>query len=91
MPAPVPNSDARSSQREAGPAFYRADLLLLLPFLWQLGLAPIANGMEWRPFGLPFPMIWQMLGILFATGVIALRYRLDSRDDRERTDAGEPR
>lgn len=62
---------------DAGPAFRRADLLLLLPFLWQLGLAPWANGVAWRPLGLPFQMVWQMAGILFATLVIALRYRLD--------------
>ncbi|HWU02779.1 MAG TPA: DUF3311 domain-containing protein, partial [Novosphingobium sp.] len=60
-----------------GPPFRRADLLLALPFVWQLVLAPWANGVEWRPFGLPFPMVWQMAGILFATVVLALRYALD--------------
>ena len=57
--------------------FAVADLLLLLPFVWQLGLAPWANGVEWRPLGLPFMMAWQMAGIVFATLVIGLRYRLD--------------
>jgi hypothetical protein len=61
------------------PVSRRADLLLLLPFGWQLGLAPWANGVAWRPLGLPFAMAWQMAGILFATGVLALRYALDGR------------
>lgn len=60
-------------------AFRRADALLLLPFVWQLGLAPWANGILWRPLGLPFPMVWQMAGIMFATFVLALRYWLDRR------------
>lgn len=59
--------------------FAWADLLLLLPFVWQLGFAPWANGVVWRPLGLPFMMAWQMAGIVFATLVIAWRYRLDDR------------
>lgn len=57
--------------------FRAADLLLLLPFVWQLGLAPWANGVTVRLLGLPFPMVWQMAGILFATAVLALRLWLD--------------
>ena len=64
----------------------RADLLLLLPFLWQLGLAPWANGVEWAPLGLPFGMAWQMAGIVFATLVLGLRFKLD---DRNREEGGE--
>ncbi|KQM18458.1 hypothetical protein ASE49_09030 [Novosphingobium sp. Leaf2] len=55
----------------------KADLLLVLPFIWQLGFASWANGVAWAPLGLPFPMVWQMAGIVFATGILALRYRLD--------------
>jgi hypothetical protein len=58
--------------------FCPADLLLALPFVWQLGLAPWANDVAWRPLGLPFAMAWQMAGILFATAILALRYRLDA-------------
>lgn len=60
-------------------AFSPTDALLLLPFVWQLGLAPWANGVDWRPLGLPFPMVWQMAGIVFATFVLALRYWLDRK------------
>ncbi|MFT4055473.1 MAG: DUF3311 domain-containing protein [Novosphingobium sp.] len=58
----------------------RADLLLLLPFVWQLGFALWANGVEWAPLGLPFGMVWQMAGILFATAVLGLRFMLDARN-----------
>ncbi|NKJ42415.1 MULTISPECIES: DUF3311 domain-containing protein [unclassified Novosphingobium] len=57
----------------------KADCLLLLPFVWQLGLAPWANGVSLRPLGLPFGMAWQMAGIVFATLVLALRYRIDRK------------
>jgi hypothetical protein len=59
--------------------FCAADLLLLLPFMWQLGGALWANAVMVRPFGLPFPMVWQMAGIGFATLVLALRYRLERK------------
>jgi membrane protein implicated in regulation of membrane protease activity len=55
--------------------------LLVLPFVWQVGLAPWSNGVDLRPFHLPFPMAWQMAGILFTTLVIALVFLLDRRAD----------
>ena len=59
-------------------------LLLLAPFVWQLALAPAANGVAWAPIGLPFPMLWQMAGILVASVAIALVYRRDrARPDAE--------
>ena len=56
--------------------------LLLLPFAWQVGGAPLVNDIALRPFSLPFPMAWQMAGIVFTTLVIALVYRLDRRADQ---------
>lgn len=53
--------------------------LLLLPFVWQVGLIPVVNDLPLRPFGLPFPMFWQMLGILVTTAVIGIVLRLDRR------------
>jgi hypothetical protein len=55
--------------------------LLLLPFVWQVGLAPWSNGVAARPFDLPFPMAWQMAGIVVTTLVIALVFALDRRVD----------
>jgi hypothetical protein len=53
--------------------------LLLTPFLWQAGLAPFVNDVALRPLGLPFPMAWQMIGIVLTSLVIAIVYRLDRR------------
>jgi len=53
--------------------------LLLVPFVWQAGLAPLIDDVPLRPLGLPFPMAWQMAGIVLTTLVIAVVYRLDRR------------
>ncbi|WP_414902147.1 DUF3311 domain-containing protein [Sphingomonas flavalba] len=60
-------------------------LLLALPFLWQLGLAPWANGVAVRPLGIPFAMFWQITGIIFASACIALLYRMEKRAARNDT------
>lgn len=73
-------TEAPESPAPADNGLSRADLLLLLPFVWQLALAPWANGVAWAPFGLPFGMVWQMAGILFATAILGLRFRLDPRN-----------
>ncbi len=57
--------------------------LLVLPFVWQIALVPLVNDVAWRPFGLPFAMVWQMAGIVFASLVIALVHALDNRAGRE--------
>jgi hypothetical protein len=53
--------------------------LLLLPFVWQVGLIPFVNDIAWRPLGLPFPLVWQLAGVVFATLIIALVHSLDKR------------
>jgi hypothetical protein len=53
--------------------------LLLVPFVWQVALAPLVNDVVAQPFGLPFPMVWQMTGILLTTVCIAIVYRIDRR------------
>jgi hypothetical protein len=55
--------------------------LLLLPFGWQVALVPLVDDVALRPLGLPFPMAWQMLGILFTTLVIGLVFAIDRRID----------
>ncbi len=52
--------------------------LLVLPFVWQAFLAPVVNDVAWRPLGMPFAMAWQMAGIVFASLVIAIVFRLDA-------------
>jgi len=61
--------------------------LLLLPFGWQVALVPWANEVQVRPFGLPFPMVWQMAGIVLSTLVIGLVLALDRRGERRRKGA----
>jgi len=56
-------------------------LALLSPFVWQLGFAGIANNIVWRPFGLPFQMVWQMAGILVASAAIAWVFLRDEALD----------
>jgi hypothetical protein len=53
--------------------------LLALPFVWQVGLVPLVNDIAWRPFGLPFPLVWQLAGVVFASAIIALVHALDRR------------
>lgn len=57
--------------------------LLLLPFLWQVGGVPLVNDVALRPFGLPFPMVWQMAGVVFASFIITCVRAIDLR--REKT------
>lgn len=53
--------------------------LLLIPFLWQIGGVPLVNDVAWRPFSLPFPMVWQMAGILITSAIIAFIFSIDRR------------
>ncbi|MFI5658315.1 DUF3311 domain-containing protein [Streptomyces sp. NPDC051684] len=53
--------------------------LLVLPFVWQVALVPVVNDVRVAPLNIPFPMLWQMLGVLASTAVIALVFRLDRR------------
>jgi hypothetical protein len=53
--------------------------LLVFPFIWQACLAPAVNDIALAPFGLPFPMFWQMAGIVLTSVVIAIVFRLDAR------------
>lgn len=67
-PTPTPSASPRRWHR----------WLLLLPFVWQAGLAPAVNDIAFRPFGLPFAMCWQIAGIMLASVVIAIVFRLDT-------------
>ena len=56
--------------------------LLVLPFIWQIGMVPVVNDIAWRPLALPFPMVWQMAGVVFASVIIAAVHALDKRAQR---------
>src|SRR5262245_2768182 len=38
--------------------------LLVVPFVWQAARAPAVNGVRWRLWEIPFPMVWQMAGVV---------------------------
>jgi len=61
--------------------------LLVLPFVWQVALVPAVNEVGLAPLHIPFPMLWQLLGIVFATLVIGLVFRLDRRAGVDRDEA----
>ncbi|ABM58477.1 DUF3311 domain-containing protein [Verminephrobacter eiseniae] len=62
-------------------------VLLVLPFIWQVGGIPFVNEVALRPFGMPFPMVWQMAGVVFASTVFALVFHLDRRAGLEEEEA----
>lgn len=53
--------------------------LLPIPFLWQVGAAPWANAVTMTIASLPFPMVWQMAGIVVTTIVLGIVYLIDER------------
>ena len=55
--------------------------LLLLPFAWQVALVPLVDDVALRPFSLPFPMVWQMAGIVLTTIVVGVVFLIDRRID----------
>lgn len=61
--------------------------LLVLPFAWQVALAPAVNDVPLTVLYVPFPMFWQMLGIVVASIVIGIVFRLDRAAGVEREEA----
>ena len=77
LPSRVPERDLSAPAPAAPRRHHR--WLLLIPFVWQVALGPWANGVQLRPLGLPFPMAWQMAGVVLTTAVIGLVLVLDRR------------
>lgn len=61
--------------------------LLVLPFVWQVGLVPVVNDVPAAPLNIPFPMLWQMLGIVLTSVVVGIVFRLDRRTGLEAEEA----
>lgn len=51
--------------------------LALIPFIWLLGGVPFANKVQPYVFGLPFILFYIVLGVVVASGVMGLIYKLD--------------
>ncbi|WP_433179340.1 DUF3311 domain-containing protein [Actinoallomurus sp. CA-150999] len=71
------SAQRRERPPTAGSRAYR--WLLVLPFIWQVALVPMVNDVSFAPFNVPFPMLWQMLGVIATTAVVGLVFRLDRR------------
>ncbi|WP_037062585.1 DUF3311 domain-containing protein [Pseudonocardia acaciae] len=61
--------------------------LLAVPFGWQVLMVPVVNDVEVTVLHIPFPMFWQMLGIVLASVVIGVVFRLDRAAGVEREEA----
>jgi Protein of unknown function (DUF3311) len=73
------SSETRANDRpRPGRAHY---WLLVVPFVWQLALAPLVNHVVIRECPIPFPMLWQMLGVVLASVTIAAVFRIDERKE----------
>jgi hypothetical protein len=62
-------------------------LLLIVPFIWQVVLVPFVNDIDWAPLNIPFPMLWQMCGIVVTSIVIAIVFRFDKKAGLEEEEA----
>jgi len=60
--------------------------ILVVPFVWQLGLAPCVNDVVIRGCPIPFPMLWQMMGVVLASATIATVFRIDQRYEASQID-----
>jgi uncharacterized protein DUF3311 len=74
---PTPDPDGAAATKPTPGRHHR--WLLVLPFVWQVLLIPVVNDVDLFPLGLPFPMVWQMAGVVFSSVVIAVVFRLDRR------------
>jgi len=76
-------------EKSADPRAWRR-WLLLAPFVWQLGFAPFINDIEIPGWPVPFPLIWQMLGVVLTSIVVALVYQVDKSNDDDSRGVEEP-
>jgi Protein of unknown function (DUF3311) len=60
--------------------------LFVVPFVWQLALAPYVNGVVIRGCPIPFAMLWQMIGVVLSSAIIAVVFRIDRRAEAAQLD-----
>ncbi|VBB04990.1 Hypothetical protein LUCI_0196 [Lucifera butyrica] len=56
--------------------------LTLIPFIWTIGMIPLANRVTPFIFGLPFLAFWLVAGVFVAFFCIQCIYRIDSKNVR---------
>ncbi len=80
---------AKRSVDSGGKASGLHRLLLFVPFVWQLALAPAINGVVVPGLPIPFPMLWQMIGVVLTSIIIAVVFTIDRRQEaKAQPDAG---
>ena len=60
--------------------------LFVVPFVWQLALAPYVNDLVIRGCPIPFPMLWQMIGVVLTSAIIAAVFCIDRRAEAAQPD-----
>lgn len=55
-------------------------VLSLIPFIWTIGLLPLANRVKPFVLGLPFLAFWLVAGIIVAFLCIKALYAIDSKN-----------
>ena len=86
-PAAPPDNPTGPTNRTGARRSLSHRWLLVLPFGWQVGLVPVVNDVDIAPLSVPFPMLWQLLGIVVTSIVIAVVFRLDRRAGVDREEA----
>lgn len=51
--------------------------LLIIPYIWCIGLIPVANNVEYVFGSIPFLLVWMTLGVLLSSTCIYIVYRID--------------
>lgn len=54
-------------------------LLLVAPFVWQIGLVPWAGHVGYAPGRVPFLLLWMAAGVVVGSAAIAATYLIDRR------------
>jgi hypothetical protein len=58
-------------------------LLILIPFIWTIGMIPFVNRVKPLVLGLPFLAFWLVAGIFVAFVCLTVIYRMDSKDRQD--------
>ncbi|UOF88987.1 DUF3311 domain-containing protein [Fodinisporobacter ferrooxydans] len=52
-------------------------IFLLVPYIWDVLLIPFINTSKIHPFGIPFLLLWMLLGVIVVSIFIGVVYYLD--------------
>lgn len=58
-------------------------ILVLIPFIWIVGMIPFVNRVHPIVMGLPFLAFWLVSGIFVAFACLQVMYKIDSRDNEK--------